>query len=70
MNYIAKEGERLDSVYFKHYGDFNQNQYDAFLMQNHHLLLKDSLEGGDRVLILQRKQEDESITEGLYGIKL
>lgn len=71
MKTIATENERLDSVFFKHYGmDFNQKAYDGFMQANAHLCLKDMLDGGDEVILpLIEKQEDE-VMEGLYGINL
>lgn len=71
MNYIATEGERLDSIYFKHYGlELNQSQYDEFLKVNHKLLLKDTLSSGDVVVIPEIKIAQEQEAIGLYGINL
>lgn len=69
MNYIARDGERLDSIFFKHYGiEFDQNLYDAFLKQNYKLLLKDTLEVGDEVLIPEIEPIAQEDAKGLYGI--
>ncbi|MDO7253908.1 hypothetical protein [Helicobacter cappadocius] len=71
MNYIATEGECLDSIYFKYYGlKFNQNQYDDFMMDNFKLLLKDTLDGGDEVYIREIKPTQEDEIKGLYGIDI
>lgn len=71
MEYIASEGERLDSIFFKHYGnDFNQKAYDEFMMANYYLLLKDILNAGDIVIIPEIKPIEQEETKGLYGINL
>lgn len=71
MNYIATEGERLDSIYFKHYGlELNQSQYDEFCQKNHKLLLKDTLNAGDIIYIPKIQTTQEEDTKGLYGISL
>ncbi|PAF50870.1 phage tail protein [Helicobacter sp. 13S00477-4] len=71
MKYIATQGERLDSIFFKHYGmEFDQKIYDEFMMKNHHLLLKDTLDSGDEVLIKPIAIQELSVAEGLYGIDI
>ncbi|PAF49202.1 hypothetical protein BKH41_03730 [Helicobacter sp. 12S02232-10] len=76
--YTATQGERLDTIFFKLYGNtFNQKAYDDFLMQNYKLLNKDLLDGGDAVIIdLNAIEQSNNQTnnnedvEGLYGIQL
>ncbi|PAF46298.1 hypothetical protein BKH41_09325 [Helicobacter sp. 12S02232-10] len=72
--YTATQGERLDSIYFKIYGNnFHQKHYDVFLMQNHKLLKKDFLDGGDEVCFNPKAPDQEKCDdgmEGLYGIQL
>ncbi|WP_120945767.1 tail protein X [Helicobacter labacensis] len=53
--YIAKQGDRWDSIYFKHYGEIVQNGYqsgyNAFLLANIALLDIDVFAGGERVIL-------------------
>lgn len=68
MKVIAKEGERLDSVFFRFYQmDFDQKAYDDFMQTNAMLCLKEVLDGGDEVLFPVVEKEEEQM-EGLYGI--
>lgn len=53
--YIAKKGERLDSIFYKIYDSFYQKDYiqgfDAFCLLNKHLLDIPVLNGGEIVYI-------------------
>lgn len=53
--YIAKEGDRLDIIYYRFYGDFSQDGYrggfDAFCIANPHLLSTPILKGGEKVYL-------------------
>lgn len=53
--HIAVEGERWDTIYYKHYGHLVQNGYrrgyNAFLLANIELLDIDVFKGGERVLL-------------------
>lgn len=69
MKVIAKKGERLDSVFFRHYGlDFDQKAYDEFMQTNAMLCLKEVLDGGEQVLFPVIEKQEEEQMEGLYGI--
>ncbi len=50
---VAIQGERWDTLYFKHYGEIVQNGYksgyNAFLLANIELLDIDVFKGGERV---------------------
>lgn len=68
MKVIAKEGERLDSVFFRFYQmGFDQKAYDDFMQTNAMLCVKEVLDGGDEVLFPVVEKEEEQM-EGLYGI--
>lgn len=62
--YIAVQGDRWDSIYFKHYGDLIQNGYqsgyNAFLLANVELLDIDVFEGGERVVVPVLELEEVS----------
>ena len=49
MKYLAKDGDTLDMVCFKHYNSLNNSVYSQFLRANEHLLGKEKLSGGDVV---------------------
>lgn len=71
MKVTPQEGERLDSVFFRFYQmSFDQKAYDNFMMTNHHLLLKDTLNATDEVEIDEIEKNDDIQTEGLFGITL
>lgn len=69
--YKAIEGERLDSIYFQYFKVFHQESYDSFMQDNYKLLFKDTLDGGDRVVInmIETVFKDDVI-EGLYKIEV
>ncbi|WP_104637147.1 tail protein X [Helicobacter felis] len=62
--YTAVQGDRWDSIYYKHYGDLAQNGYksgyNAFLLANVDLLDIDVFEGGERVVLPVFEVEEES----------
>lgn len=70
--YIAKQGDRLDSIFYKFYGSFYEDGYNsgfhAFCIANVHLLDSVILQGGERVRIIDFKQEEESEQESTLGI--
>lgn len=61
MEYIAKQGDRLDLITFKHYG--NLQMFPAVLQVNPHLLENPILKGGEKVFLppqnksLKKQQE-------------
>ncbi|MCE3037520.1 phage tail protein [Helicobacter anatolicus] len=66
--YIAKQGERLDGIYFNLYGELDLTPtYDSgfhyFCLINHHLLHKAVLDGGDIVYIKEEKKLEKTIKE-------
>ena len=66
--YIALQGERLDLIFFREYGSFWQDGYasgfNAFCLQNAHLLSKPVLSGGE-VVYLPEIQETNNKTDEL-----
>ncbi|MFC2751089.1 tail protein X [Campylobacter showae] len=49
MKYLAKDGDTLDMICYKHYKSLNDSVYSQFLRANEHLLGKEKLSGGDIV---------------------
>jgi len=49
MKYLAKDGDTLDMLCYKHYQTLDTDVYSQFLRQNEHLLTKEVLKGGDIV---------------------
>nr|DAK15206.1 MAG TPA: hypothetical protein [Caudoviricetes sp.] len=49
MKYLAKDGDSLDMLCYKHYQTLDTDMYSQFLRQNEHLLTKEVLKGGDIV---------------------
>lgn len=49
MKYLAKDGDSLDMLCYKHYQTLDTDVYSQFLRQNEHLLTKEVLKGGDIV---------------------
>ncbi|WP_297960369.1 tail protein X [uncultured Campylobacter sp.] len=47
MKYLAKDGDALDMLCYKHYQTLDTDVYSQFLRQNEHLLTKEVLKGGD-----------------------
>lgn len=47
MKYLAKDGDSLDMLCYKHYQTLDTDMYSQFLRQNEHLLTKEVLKGGD-----------------------
>lgn len=69
--YKAIEGERLDSIYFQYFKVFHQASYDSFMQDNYLLLFKDTLDGGDTVVInMVETVFKDDVTKGLYGIEV
>lgn len=54
MAYVAKDMERLESVYYTLHGT-NDGRYREFCLLNVHLVHKDRLEAGDIVKRLESK---------------
>ncbi|WP_104750800.1 tail protein X [Helicobacter salomonis] len=58
----ALQGERWDTLYFKHYGDIVQNGYtsgyNAFLLANINLLDIDVFAGGEQIILPFFELED------------
>lgn len=69
--YKAIEGERLDNIYFQYFKVFHQASYDSFMQDNYKLLFKDTLDGGDTVVInmIETVFKDD-VVEGLYKIEV
>lgn len=55
QTYLAKQGERLDSIYFRFYGDITlhsyESGYNAFVLANIHLAHRPVLQGGEIVYL-------------------
>lgn len=73
MQYIAKQGERLDSIYAKHYGiDSNLNTlnyesgYNAFILANIHLINSPILKGGEIITLIDLKEVE--VNDEVLGI--
>ena len=49
MKYLAKDGDTLDMICYRHYKSLNDSVYSQFLRANEHLLGKEKLSGGDIV---------------------
>lgn len=49
MKYLAKDGDSLDALCYKHYKTLEKSIYSEFLRANEHLLNKDLLNSGDIV---------------------
>ena len=49
MKYLAKDGDSLDMLCYKHYQTLDTDMYSQFLRQNEHLSTKEVLKGGDIV---------------------
>lgn len=67
--YVAKQGDRLDVIYYKHYGNLMQNNYssgyNAFIMANSHLLpYPPVLNGGEIVYLiaLESINDDDKVS--------
>ena len=63
--YIAKKGERLDSIVFKEYKTLNKEILNAVLSANKHLLKKQKLDAFDEVFLpeieIKNKKRDKTL---------
>ncbi len=70
QTYIAKQGDRLDSIYYRFYGEIELNSYEsgynAFVLANIHLARKPVLQGGE-IVSLPRFESTNS-TDEVLGI--
>ena len=68
--YIAKDGERLETLFYRYYG-FEDPRYRDFCAANLTLLPKDTLEAGDVVhLIVSRTEESQTTSSDTPRAKL
>lgn len=55
QTYTAKQGDRLDSIYYRFYGDIElhsyESGYNAFVLANIHLAHSPVLQGGEMVYL-------------------
>lgn len=70
QTYIAKQGDRLDSIYYRFYGDITlhsyESGYNAFVLANIHLISSPVLQGGERVYL--PNFESASSTDEVLGL--
>ena len=70
QTYIAKQGDRLDSIYYRFYGEITlhnyESGYNAFVSANIHLISSPVLQGGERVYL--PNFESASSTDEVLGL--
>lgn len=70
QTYIAKQGDRLDSIYARFYGAITTHSYksgyNAFVLANIHLAHSPVLQGGERVYL--PRFEDTSQDDEVSGL--
>ncbi|WP_394908903.1 hypothetical protein [uncultured Helicobacter sp.] len=70
QTYLAKLGDRLDSIYARFYGEITlhsyESGYNAFVLANIHLISNPVLQGGERVYL--PSFESASSTDEVLGI--
>lgn len=63
QTYLAKQGDRLDSIHYRFYGDITlhsyESGYNAFVLANIHLVRLPVLQGGE-IVYLPRFEESKA----------
>jgi len=64
--YIAKQGDRLDSIIYKHYKSLDKDIVEAVLKENRHLLKKCLLDAFDKVYLPEIEIKTEQKGRALW----
>jgi phage tail protein X len=64
--YIAKQGDRLDSIIYKHYKSLDKDIVEAVLKENRHLLKKCLLGAFDKVYLPETEVKTEQKGRALW----